>query len=366
MSLPPFSGTTTPESEPPPGSVVGEGVANAIELKEVAGLSQGQIVRRRFFRHRGALVAMTVLGFVVVFAYTSVGAFGIGGWWKWTKDDKGDIVNETHPTMDLELPLWLGGNGWSGVSLGEHPLGQDRVGYDVFALTMSGVQTSINVMVVLALVAGVLGVVIGAFAGYFRGWLDQALMRFTDLFITFPVLVIGAVLGVAVQGGGAMALAIALGLISWTTLARLVRGEFLALREREFVDAARVAGASHRRIMFKHMLPNAMGVIIVNTTLLMSTSVILETSLSFLGFGIKSPDVSLGLLISQYQSAFNTRPWLFWFPATFLITIALTVNFIGDGLRDAFDPRQRRVPSERAMARAASKAEKLDQREVSS
>ena len=135
-------------------------------------------------------------------------------------------------------------------------------------------------------------------------------------------------------------------------MARLVRGEFLALREREFVDAARVAGASDARIMFRHILPNAVGVIIVNATLVMASAILLETALSYLGFGINPPDVSLGNLISEYQSAFATRPWLFWWPGLFIVSIALCINFIGDGLRDAFDPRQRRIPSKRKMAKS--------------
>jgi len=181
---------------------------------------------------------------------------------------------------------------------------------------------------------------------------DTGLMRLTDLFITMPTLVIGAVLGKLVGGASALPLALALGLISWTTLARLVRGDFLSLREREFVDAARVAGASDSRIIFKHILPNAMGVIIVAVTLLMSAAILLETALSYLGFGIHSPNVSLGSMISEYQSSFSTRPWLFWWPGLFIIAVVLSVNFIGDGLRDAFDPRQKKVPSLRAMKRA--------------
>ena len=125
-------------------------------------------------------------------------------------------------------------------------------------------------------------------------------------------------------------------------MSRLVRGEFLSLREREFVDAARVAGASNNRIIFKHILPNAVGVIVVSVTLLMSGAILLETALSYLGFGVIPPDVSLGLLISTYQDSFTTRPYLFWWPGITIITIALSINFIGDGLRDAFDPRQRR------------------------
>lgn len=199
--------------------------------------------------------------------------------------------------------------------------------------------------------------IVGALAGFYRGRLDAILMRVTDLVITIPVIVLGAVLGSLAAGkNSAILLAVFLGLASWTTLARLVRGDFLSLREREFVDAARVAGASDARIMFKHMLPNSVGVIIVNQTLLMSSAILLETSLSFIGLGIKYPNISLGQLINQYQEAFATRPWLFWWPGLFIIVIALCVNFIGDGLRDAFDPRQRRIPSARKMARAARRA----------
>jgi len=145
-----------------------------------------------------------------------------------------------------------------------------------------------------------------------------------------------------------------LGLFSWTGLARLVRGEFLSLREREFVDAARVAGASNRRIIFKHILPNAVGIIIVSVTLSMSGAILLETGLSFLGFGVVAPDVSLGSLISTYQDSFATRPWLFWWPGLFIISIALCINFIGDGLRDAFDPRQRRRITRKDRQRAVT------------
>ncbi len=182
-------------------------------------------------------------------------------------------------------------------------------------------------------------------------------MRATDLVITVPTLVIGAVIGKLAGGVSAAVLAVALGLILWTSLARLVRGEFLTLREREFVDAAKVAGASTPRIIFKHILPNAVGVIIVSTTLLMSQAILLETALSYIGFGITPPEVSLGRLISEYQSAFATRPWLFWWPGLFIVLIALSINFIGDGLRDAFDPRQKRVPSVRKMERAEAKLE---------
>ena len=163
------------------------------------------------------------------------------------------------------------------------------------------------------------------------------------------LVLVGASLGHDI--GGTM---IVLGLFLWTGLARLVRGEFLTLREREYVDAARVSGARDARIIFRHILPNAIGVVIVTTTLVMAAAILLETGLSFLGFGIRPPDVSLGLIISQNQTAFSTRPYLFIWPGVFIVAIALSVNFIGDGLRDAFDPRQRRFSPRKTKEQVAS------------
>lgn len=340
--------------ETPPAGPHGSGdsLENAIELREVEGLSQGQIVFRRFIRHRGAIGGLVAIASVALLAYTSIGAGPLPGWWKFDHFSPNEVINRGGtPTMGL--PGWLGG---SGFALGDAPFGQDEIGRDIFARTMKGVQTSLNVMLIIGALSALFGIIIGAVSGFFRGWIDQLLMRFTDLIITFPVLVIGAVLGKLAGSGGTFWLAVVLGGIAWTGLARLVRGDFLSLREREFVDAARVAGASNFRIIRKHMLPNAMGVIIVNTTLLMSAAVLLEAALSFLGFGVRAPDVSLGLMISQYQSAFTVRPWLFWWPGLFIIVIALSINFIGDGLRDAFDPRQKRIPSQRAMEKAARRA----------
>jgi peptide/nickel transport system permease protein len=307
-----------------------------IEQREVEGLSQGTIVRRRFVRHKGAMTSIVVLVLAAILVYSSIGfnLFGlvVPGWWKYNYLAQGPIVNGGNPTWDLPF------------SFGEHPFGQDEIGRDIFARVMRGAQQSIVVTLLFGAISAVIGVIIGALAGFFRGWIDQWLMRLTDLFIIFPLLVLGAVLGRAVGGLGAVPLGAVLGLIGWTALARLVRGEFLSLREREFVDAARVAGAGTSRIIFKHILPNAIGVVIVSTTLLMSGAILTEAALSFLGFGIVTPDVSLGQLINEYQGAFTTRPWLFWWPGLFIIVIALGINFIGDGLRDAFDPRQRRIP----------------------
>ena len=344
----------------------GEGVG---QLKEVEGLSQGQIVWRRFIRHRGAMFGLTVLLLVAIFACSAMGIGPIPGWWKYQDALKPlPMVNNGAPT--LTLPTWLGGPGFA---VGDHPFGQDNIGVDNFASVMRGIQTSLVVMLVLGATTLIVGVTIGALAGYYRGRLDTFLMRITDLFITLPVIVLGAVLGkliaiagdkfgfstdmvILIRDNMPVLLAITLGLILWPSLARLVRAEFMSMREREFVESARVAGASDWRIMTKHILPNAVGVIIVNTTLLMSLSVVLETALSFLGFGISAPNVSLGNLISINQGAFQTRPWLFWWPGLMIILVALSVNFIGDGLRDAFDPRTKRIPSRREMEKALAGA----------
>ncbi len=353
-----------PEAGGEPGSADavgrGEGVGQA---KEVEGLSQSQIVWSRFIRHRGAIFGIVTLVLIAALSYTAMGIGPISGWWRYQDHSvTSDIVNGAAPTLS-----------WSG--LGEHPFGQDDIGRDNFAMVLRGVQTSLLVMVVLGLISLALGTLVGSLAGYYRGRADTFLMRFTDLIITLPVIVLGAVLGKLVntmpnnlgftdeqtqafRASMPLLLAVFLGLIMWPGLARLVRSEFLTLREREFVDAARVSGAGDWRIITKHMLPNSIGVIIVNTTLLMSSAVVLEAALSFLGFGITEPNVSLGKLISDYQAAFITRPWLFWWPGLFIILIALSVNFIGDGLRDAFDPRTRKIPSQRQMDKAAALLEK--------
>ena len=303
-------------------------------------LSQGQLIRRRFFHHRGAMISIIVLALITILAFSSVGFAGIPGWWGLSYLDAATVVNGGRPTLSL-VPEWLGG---AGIIWGEHPFGQDSSGKDYFALVMSGTQKSLIIGVVVGVVATVIGSIVGAAAGYWGGWVDSILMRTTDLFIVIPLLALAAVLGkIAGQASSSIILlAVVLGLLTWTGLARLVRGEVLSLREREFVSAAQSMGAGPGRIIFKHLLPNAIGVIVVNATFAIAGAILLESSLSFLGFGVQPPESSLGLLISQYQNAFTSRPWLFWWPGMLILVIALSVNFIGDGLRDAFDPRQTR------------------------
>lgn len=330
----------------PPVDPPFEADEQSFEQREVAGLSQGQIVRRRFLRHKGAMVSLTVLALTVLLSVTSIGAGPIPGWWKYDSSSLVPPNPDQGPTMSLR-PSFLGG---AGIQIGDHPFGLDNEkGRDMFALTMQGVQMSLVVILVLALLSVTIGVVLGSLAGYYGGLIDAALMRFTDMILVIPLLLIAAVAGFALGATGVWSVALVLGLFLWTGLARLVRAEFLALREREFVDAARVAGASARRIIFKHILPNTVGTIVVSTTLLMGAGILTEAALSFLGFGIRSPNVSLGSLVNDYDGAFQSRPWLFLWPGIFIITIVLCLQFIGDGLRDAFDPRQKRIPRRREL-----------------
>ncbi|WP_284751639.1 ABC transporter permease [Arthrobacter sp. efr-133-R2A-120] len=341
----------TQEEELLAQQALAEAAATQTGSEITSGLSQGQIVRKRFFGHTGALIGLAVFVVIFLLAFTAVGAFGLPGWWKYNYLDVSPLVNDGAPTSSLWPFAW-----------GEHPFGQDRIGRDLFAMTMRGAQQSITVMLLIGGIAGAIGAIIGGLAGYFRGWVEAILMRLTDVIIIIPLLLLAAVVGQIASrrdegswiagfasSNSVVILGIFLGLVSWVGLARLVRGEFLTLREREFVDAARISGASNARIIFKHILPNAVGVLIVNVTLTMSAAILLETALSYLGLGVHSPDTSLGLLISQNQEAFATRPWLFWYPGLFIILICLSINFIGDGLRDAFDPRQKKFKAKSAV-----------------
>lgn len=292
--------------------------------------SQGQLVRRRFLRHKGAMVSLFVLVAVTVVAYTSIGVGPLPGWWGKSYLETASVVDGGAPTLSLWPP-----------SLGEHPFGQETTGKDYFALTMRGTQQSLLVAFIVGIGSTAIGVVVGAIAGFYRGWVEAVLMRMTDLFIVIPLLILAAVVSKSLDAG-IWGMSFTLSILVWTGLARLVRGEVLSLREREFVTAAEAIGTGSVRIILKHILPNAIGTIIVSATLTIAVAILLETALSFLGYGISPPDSSLGQLISTYQTAFLTRPWLFWWPGLTILAIAFSVNFLGDGLRDAFDPRQNR------------------------
>jgi ABC-type dipeptide/oligopeptide/nickel transport system permease subunit len=281
--------------------------------------SQTQMVVRRFLAHRLAVASLIVLLLVIV------GALIGGRLWKY---NYADITDEFSTPPSLA-----------------HPMGTDDIGHDSMARILRGSQKSVQVALLVALLSTTFGAVLGALAGYYRGATDSVLMRFTDLVLTVPAIAVLAVLAatLADRAGNWFFIALVLAALLWTYIARVVRGQFLSLREKEFVEAARALGASDRRIIFRHLLPNATGAIIVNATITVAVAILLEAALSYLGVGIRPPDTSLGLLIQDGQQAATTRPWLFYFPGLIIIIIALTVNFVGDGLRDAFDPTQTRV-----------------------
>jgi peptide/nickel transport system permease protein len=277
--------------------------------------SQWQQVGRRFVRHRVAMASLAVFILLVLFAW--VGPL----LWKY-KYDQITPDNSVGPSS-------------------KHPFGTDNLGIDGLAAIMRGTQQSLKIALSIALLAIVVGSIWGVVSGYFLGIADSGLMRLADLVLTVPALALAAALAHNTTGSW-WVIALVLGALSAPYVARVVRGVVLSLREREFIEAARALGATNTRIMFRHLIPNSLAVIIVNATLLIAAGILLETALSYLGFGVRAPDTSLGLLISVSQGAVDTRPWLFYFPGIFIILIALTVNFIGDGLRDALDPRQTR------------------------
>ncbi|MFD4596651.1 ABC transporter permease [Streptomyces sp. NPDC058464] len=278
--------------------------------------SQTQLVLRRFLRHRAAMISLVVFLLIVLWAFVGP-HFWHYSYAKYTPDNS-------------RPPSW------------KHPFGTDSSGYDAYAQVMRGTQTSLKIAILIALGSTLVGAVWGAVAGFYRGFVDALMMRIADLVLTLPLFAIALVIS-SRSGGSWYWIAAVIAGLTWAYVSRVVRSSVLSLREKEFVEAARALGASDTRIIFRHLLPNALGPIIVNATILVATGILTETALSFLGFGVQPPDTSLGLLVAQAQTAVDTRPWLFYIPGAFIIAIALTINFIGDGLRDAFDPRQQRV-----------------------
>jgi len=203
---------------------------------------------------------------------------------------------------------------------------------------MYGGRVSLLVGLTSMLMAILFGMGIGAFAGYYGGIIDNILMRFTDVILAVPLYLLLFVLSASFTDGTPKSVIILIAIFGWTYAARLVRGEFLALREREFVMASRTIGAKDLRLMFRHILPNAAGPIIVNATLLIGTNIILESVLSYFGFGIKPPDASWGSMISDGNGLFDVDAWLLFFPALAIFFTVLSLNLVGDGLRDALDP----------------------------
>jgi peptide/nickel transport system permease protein len=279
--------------------------------------SQGRIIFDRFLRNRTAIGGAVFL--ILLFLFCWFGPLF------WRLDP--NLIDVTNVAAQQAPPSLA------------HPLGTDDVGRDTLARALAGGRVSLSVGLLSMLLAIVFGVGIGSFAGYYGGAVDNILMRFTDVILAVPLYLLLFVLSASFTDGTPRSVVILIAIFGWTYAARLVRGEFLSLKEREYVLASRTIGARNFRLMFRHMLPNAAGPIIVNATLLIGVNIILESVLSYFGFGIKPPDASWGEMISVGQGLFAIDPWLVLVPGFLIFFTVLSFNLVGDGLRDALDPQ---------------------------
>jgi peptide/nickel transport system permease protein len=282
--------------------------------------SMAAMVWHRFRRHPGAVAGLIVLSILVL----SIILVAVSPY----DPEKSDMSSR------LEPPSW------------NHPFGTDPLGRDLFTRILYGGRISLSVGLMVVVVTLVIGVPVGAVAGYFGGWVDNVLMRITDAALSLPTLMVLILLSAIlrevelpfVERNNVPTIALVIGLLSWMTVARLVRAACLTIREMEFVVAAHSIGAPDLRIVLRHILPNAVGPIIVESTLEMGYAIMEESGLSFLGFGIQPPTPSWGNLLSNAQEHMTKHPWLAIFPGLMIFLALISVNYIGDGLRDAFDP----------------------------
>ena len=223
-----------------------------------------------------------------------------------------------------------------------HPMGTDDLGRDLLTRVLYGGRVSILIGVLAAIFGTAIGTLVGAVGGYYGGRIDNLLMRVTDVAYSIPVLPLLIVLSSYTQAAG-WTMAMIIGLLSWMATARVVRGEVLSIRQMLYIDAARGLGASNPRILWRHVLPNALGPIVVSATLAVGYAIILESSLSFLGLGVQPPTPTWGNLLMDAQSTMASKPWLTIFPGVAILLVVLSVNFIGDGLQDALDPGGRKA-----------------------
>jgi peptide/nickel transport system permease protein len=282
-------------------------------LDETRIASRWSIVLQRFRRRRLAMFGLVVL--VLMFLLAFVGPHLTQ--WEYTDHDFNAFLQG--PSLD-------------------HWFGTTQTGGDVYALTLRGMQKSLIIGLLVALFSTGIAALVGSFAGYFGGWVDRSLMWFVDLLLVLPAFLIIAILSPTFRGKTWLVFVILLAAFLWMVTARIVRGMTISLREREYVMAARYMGVPAHKIIFRHILPNISSLLIVDATINVSAAVISETGLSYFGFGVQPPDVSLGTLIADGTPSATTYPWLFGFAAGLLVITVLAVNLVGDGLRDALDP----------------------------
>lgn len=288
-------------------------------LRERKHETPRQIITRRFLRHRLAVVALVAL-LVLVLAVVLAN------------------LSPYSPTTQNPRAFFLPPSA-------VHWFGTDELGRDVFTRILYGGRITLSVGLFSTLITFVIGILIGAVAGFYGGWLDNLLMRLTDVFLTFPTIFVLILLGALLRDqplpwlkDSVLVVIFIIAALSWMWPARLVRGLFLSIRERDFVTASRAVGAQNWRIMFAHILPSCVGPILVNATLLMAYAIITESGLSYLGFGVQPPTPTWGNILETAQRQIFRAPWLAIFPGIMIFITVMCINFIGDGLRDAFDP----------------------------
>jgi peptide/nickel transport system permease protein len=281
---------------------------------DAAFVSRRTLVARRFARNRSAVAALAVL--VALF----IGCYALPPLLPYSYSDLDFTALQSPPSP-------------------QHWFGTNALGQDVLAQVLRGMQKSLLIGVCVAFISTLIAATVGAIAGFFGGWRDRALMWFVDLLLVVPAFILIAIITPRTKNSANIALLIALlAAFSWMISSRMVRGLTMSLREREYVQAARYMGVSNRRIIARHILPNVASILIIDTALNVGVAILAETGLSFLGFGVQPPDVSLGTLIADGTKSATTFPWVFLFPAGVLVLILVCANLTGDGLRDAFDP----------------------------
>ncbi len=288
-----------------------------MEKSVIMGRSLWDDARARLFRNKAAVASMFVLGFLVILAI-----FGPMFWPHPYDKIYDDLVMMPPTFQDL------------------HIFGTDQQGRDLFVRLLKGMQISLAVGVVATLVSLTIGVIWGATAGYIGGATDQIMMRIVDILYAMPFIFFVIILMV-VFGRNIVLIFVGIGAVEWLTMARIVRGQTLSLRKKEFIEAAQAAGLSTFQIIMRHIVPNLLGPVVVYVTLTVPAVILAESFLSFLGLGVQEPMTSLGNLISIGAKEMEIAPWLLIFPAIFMMITLFCLNFIGDGLRDAFDPKDR-------------------------
>jgi peptide/nickel transport system permease protein len=302
---------------------------------DIAAQSPLQLFWRRFRKDRVAVVSAGFIVFLIVIAIAAPLVVKLLGL----------------PSPYTENPNLTDAFGSPLGPSAAHPFGVDQLGEDVMSRVIYGTRVSLEVGIIGTGIATIIGVVLGLVAGFYRGWVDTLLSRFTDIVLSIPILLLGLGIGAACAVRGCLGGSIQPGLgeilfiialVNWTYVYRIVRGLVLSLREREFVDASRALGASDLRIMFREILPNLVAPIIVYSTLLIPLNILLEAALSFLGVGIRPPTASWGQMIASATPIFNTAWWYMTFPGIALLLTVLAFNLLGDGLQDALNPRTAR------------------------